>query len=418
MTKTSFDSLKFCDTINKLTLVYEIDDIILYLISNDCLEIEKTSFLLFIIYKYNMNYLSIESLGENAEKQLIKIKRKVENFGLSFKNSSLENFRKCFEETIILNSIKASKLKSKAIIKIISDRIENKSQKDINLIELIDLFSYQIFQYCFLLILKFKFQISFNLIRKELTSEDEQASTIDIEYFNELKNNYFIIKVFILNFLSYYNEKDNFNCSLNNLDNYYKRYESAFQYFIEVYSKPNVYLGKIEYEKNLNFILSDYENDSLWNSFMYLTLNRNNTYSQIELNPLLLKKNSNEDLFKISLNLAYEESILKDFILKIKNSKLFFKKFEKANCLTGENIKNEIKDEINNNIKFIDFQRHKALSLKINEIFKIDESTKIMIYGPNNCGKTTFIRKFTKDELLFDVDESLEVNVKNIFLFY
>jgi hypothetical protein len=60
---------------------------------------------------------------------------------------------------------------------------------------------------------------------------------------------------------------------------------------------------------------------------------------------------------------------------------------------------------------FIYFDRHITLTGKLNEIFNIDANAKIMLSGTANSGKTTQAKLFTTNSIIFDIDETIEINV-------
>jgi predicted GTPase len=64
---------------------------------------------------------------------------------------------------------------------------------------------------------------------------------------------------------------------------------------------------------------------------------------------------------------------------------------------------------------FIFFDRHLSLAAKIEEALTIDSNAKVLLYGQPNSGKTTLARLFTNDEIIFEVDETVEVNVSSLF---
>ena len=72
----------------------------------------------------------------------------------------------------------------------------------------------------------------------------------------------------------------------------------------------------------------------------------------------------------------------------------------------SHNIKNEI---VSDTFKY--FSRHEVLHQQLFEIFSINSNAKIMLYGPSNSGKTTFSKLFTQDVIIFDIDETIEMNV-------
>jgi hypothetical protein len=61
---------------------------------------------------------------------------------------------------------------------------------------------------------------------------------------------------------------------------------------------------------------------------------------------------------------------------------------------------------------FVFFERHMNLATRLNEIFNIDSNAKIMLYGTANSGKTTLAKLFTSDNIIFDIDETIEINVR------
>jgi len=394
LSRTSFDSLKFCDTINKLSLLYDIDEVISFLLSNESLEIEKKGFLLFLIYKFNLNYFDFQvALPESNHKTQL-IKKIKQKYFLFFEEFSLEDLEKHFEEIIILKIINDIRIRIKQIIE--SLRFNS---NDINMPnEIMDLFINKTFLFTLLLFLKFKYQISFiNNHSHNLLFQSFSNSIVNLELFNELNRNHLAIKTHFTNLLT-------INRNSLKLNQLYNIYEGSFGYFTDIYLKPNKYLEKVDFKKNLNFIFSDDEDISLSKSYMILCMNSGNLKEKTGQNTIEETTFSN-----VSYNILFEENILQDFISLIRNSHVFSKKLNKIkyNPLANpKDIPNEIIDD------FISFDRHFILSKKIYEIFKIDENSKIMIYGPNNSGKTTFIKKFTNKELLIDVDESLEVNVR------
>jgi polynucleotide 5'-kinase involved in rRNA processing len=60
---------------------------------------------------------------------------------------------------------------------------------------------------------------------------------------------------------------------------------------------------------------------------------------------------------------------------------------------------------------FIKFDRHEILKEQLREIFAINENERVTLYGPTSSGKTTFAKLFTKDLIVFDIDETMEINV-------
>jgi len=402
ISRTSFDSLKFCDTMNKLSLIYDIDEIISFIICNDNLEIEKKNFLIFLIYKFNLNYFDFQNnLPESEQKaQFIgKIRQKFNGF---FEVFSAQDFEKHFEEIIILKVIKETKVRTKTVIDIITSNSNENIEKLQNFPnDLIDLFTNQIFIYSFLLVLKFKHQINFNQNQNQNTHfQSYSNSVINMELFNDLKNDHSSVKTYFMNLPSNLFNKETFL----KLNNFYSIYEDSFRNFIDIYLRPNKYADKVDYEKNLHFIFAENEGYSFWKSHMILCMNKFNQKEKTEKYP-------NEDaiLSNLSFNLLFEENLIKDFITIIRNSHIFSRKLNKIKF----DEKSQQKENLYvNTHDFINFERHYILSNKIKEIFHIDENSKIMICGPNNSGKTSFIKKFTSKELIIDVDESLEVNVE------
>ena len=268
--------------------------------------------------------------------------------------------------------------------------------------EILELFLNSIFIFTFLLVLRFKKEINF-ISSNDSVYKEKIKNLVNLNFFKEIQENNKIIKKFYQEFFS--NKKN-----IEPIKNFFDLYFNSYEYFINTYLSPNCYIEKVEYEKNLNFVFSDQEDFSLWKSFISLALNYNNySFTSLELNSL----NETDSLAKDSkisdiplINLIFDESILKDFIISIKTSNFLEK---------NKTFLNDQEKIINNNLNFIDFPRHENLSKKIFEIFKIEKNTKIMLYGPNNSGKTSFIRKFSKNELLIDVDETIEVNVFFIY---
>jgi hypothetical protein len=62
-------------------------------------------------------------------------------------------------------------------------------------------------------------------------------------------------------------------------------------------------------------------------------------------------------------------------------------------------------------LSFINFDRHDVLKEQLKEIFSINSNQMITLYGPGNSGKTTFAKLFTKDVIVFEIDETMEINV-------
>ncbi len=229
-------------------------------------------------------------------------------------------------------------------------------------------------------------------------------------------------KISLLNNFSstYETENSNSNSSklifLKNLQKYFFIFKESNEYFFDIYSRPNKYLSQLEFEKNLNFVFSENEEFSLWKNYLFFSLNLNSSSSN----------NNNNNNFNINYEnnsfRIFSQEIFSDFSKEIKNSKFFYEE-NLPFIMKDNNKKNEDEDKNNNrdgesngfnnnNNNFISFERHEKLSEKISEIFKIQSNAKLMIYGPNHSGKTSYVRKFTIDELLIDVDETIEVNVK------
>lgn len=357
-----------------------------------------------------MNYFDLSNDLMDSKQKDSKLKKIQNLFSPIFENFLIKDMENNFEEIIILNLIRSSKIRIQEIIeKLYFINLKNNYSEGEYFNEFVNLFINNIFIFTFLLVLKFKYHITFNQNNNHRLQSFYEA-IINLEYFNELKNNETIIQSYISNIYIDYNcEKSK---KFEQLKKLYNIYQNSFKYFIDIYLKPNLYSEKVDYEKNLNFVFTENEENSLWKSYMMLCLNRNIFNNQTDSN-LKFAKNENQisEYLKDStlyFNIVFEENILKDFIIFIRDHKVFSGTFKKLRSYV-EIGKAKSEEKINNS--FIHFHRHINLTEKISEIFKIDENSKIMIYGPSSSGKTTFIRNFTKNELLIDVDESLEVNV-------
>lgn len=411
LVRKEFQCLKFCDILNMLFMTYDSYEIISNLISHETIEIEKKCFLFFLIYKQNFNFFNNDKIF-CYPKKIEKLKSKFNNM---FYTSENKEFLENFEEKIILTLIKSLQTKLKLLIKKITSLNFGIQMDNSNKVTMSDLFETllnQLYTYIFLLILKFKFKIILtekNYNKIENTLADDINILIKNELFNELKNQNEIIGKFFSNILKVFDSLKKNECATNNIYEticqIFKISQAAYEDFLDIYIRPDCY--EDQYEKNLNFFFADNEEFTLYKAIILLSLNLNSDNFKIDVVSIINNYNSNELKKSFYLQAIFEESIIKDFSTLIKNSSIF-KKYQNISESLNDT---QVEHENHSKSRLIEFSRHKVLSNKIQEVFKIENNPKVTIFGPISCGKTAFIKKFTQNELLIDVDETIEVNV-------